>query len=207
MGSGGAGRAQQEARAAEEQRRREIEGTQRRIETIYSDPNREADIRDVMEATRQYLQGDLDRQNTKASRETKFALARSGQTMGSVDADLNRDLSENYLRAALEVQRRANAAGNSLRQADQSSKLNLFSMAQQGLDMTTAVRQATESMRSNLAGAKADATQSGLGELFKDFGDIYKRSREKKGEASAEKYQYGTFYTPNNWYARDFNFG
>lgn len=206
MGSS-SNQAQREAQAAEDARRAQVSRTQQKIEAIYGAPSRETDIRDVEAATRDYLQSDLNRQNTTASRELKFAHARNGTTMGSVDADQNRDLAENYLRAAVEVQRRANAAGNTLRQADQSSKLALFSQAQAGLDMTTAVRQAGESMRNNVAGAKADAMQSGLGDVFSNLGGIYKRSREKKGEQSAEKYQYGTFYAPNAWYGKDFNFG
>lgn len=193
--------AQKAAQRSEAERSALVAATQRRIEGIYSNPSRETGIKDVENATRDYLQGDLTRQNTTAARELKFAMARNGQSMGSVDVDQNRGLSENFLRGAVEVQRRAGAAGNSLRQADQASKMNLFSMAQQGLDMTTATRQAGESMRANLAGAKADAMESGLGDVFKSMGDIYKTSREKAGTRSAEKYQYDTFYKPNSWYA------
>lgn len=192
--------ASREAQAAEDRRRAEIAEAQRRIEAIFSDPSREAGVRDVEDATRAYLMQDLDRQNARSSRELKFALARDGLTMGSADVDRNRDLAENYLRGGIEVQRRANAAGNSLRQADQSAKQNLFALAQSGLDMTTAVRQASQSMQANLAGAKADALQSGLGDVFSGLGDVYKRSRERKGTQMAEKYQYGTFYAPNSYY-------
>lgn len=197
MSSGGSDNAQREAQAAEEARRRQVEATQRQVEAIFTDPSREAGIKDVEGATRDYLTDDLNRQNALTQRQLKFALARDGQTMGSVDVDLNRNVGEDYLRAAIEVQRRANAAGNSLRQADQSSKLNLFSLAQQGLDIGTAARQAGEAMRSNIAGAKADAMQSGLGDMFSNLGRVYTRSRERAGERKAERYQYGTFYAPN----------
>jgi hypothetical protein len=200
-------RAQQQADAAEKERRAAVERAQRAITAIYGSPQRETDIQDVENATRDYLQGDLNRQNATAARELRFALARSGQTMGSVDVDKNRTLAENFLRGAVEVQRRANAAGSALRQADQASKINLFSMAQQGLDATTAAQQAGEMMRANVATAKADALESGLGDVFSNLGDIYKKSRERAGAERAEKYQYNTFYTPNQWYGREFNFG
>ena len=188
--------ASREAQRAEDQRRAQVAATQARIEQIYSDPARAADIADVESATRSYLQGDLDRQNTRAQRQLKFALARDGQTMGSVDANRNRQLAEDYLRSALEVERRAQAAGNTLRQADQSSKLNLFNMATAGLGMTTAERQAGESMRNNIGIAKADAMQSGLGELFGDLGTIYKASRERAGQRDAQKYGAISAYAP-----------
>lgn len=204
---GSSNSAQRAAQASEERRRQEVLQAQSAISRIYADPRRESDIRDVENATRDYLQGDLDRQNSLNSRQLRFALARDGQTMGSVDVDQKRVAAENFLRGAVEVQRRANAAGNSLRQADQQSKLGLFSMAQQGLDMTTAARQAGETLRANLQSARADATESGLGDLFSSLGDVYKSSRERKGKADAERYQYDTFYKPNSWYSRDFNFG
>jgi len=198
---GGSDKASKAAQAGEDQRRQQVTDTQRRIEDIYSAPGRENDIRDVEGATRDYLQGDLNRQNTTAGRELKFALARSGQTMGSTDANQNRKLAEAFLRGSVEVQRRAGAAGNSLRQADQSAKLGLFSQALAGLDMTTATRQAGESMRNNIGMARADAMQTGLGDVFGDLGNIYKRSREKSGEEQAERYRYNTFFTPNSYYS------
>jgi hypothetical protein len=200
MSNGGSDRATREAQAAEDARRRQVEATQRQIEAIFTDPTREAGIADVENATRDYLGSDLDRQNTKALRELKFALARDGLTQGSRDVDTNRQAAEAYLRGAIEVQRRANAAGNALRQADQSSKINLFSLAQNGLDMTTAARQAGEAMRSNLGMAKTDALQTGLGDLFTDLGGVYKRSRERRGELLAQPYQYRRDYTPNSYY-------
>jgi hypothetical protein len=193
--------ASREAASAEQARRAQVLATQRQIESIFSDPSRETGIRDVENATRDYLGLDLNRQNDRSLRELRFAMARDGQTMGSRDVDANRAAAEAYLRGGVEVQRRANAAGNSLRQADQASKLNIFSLAQNGLDMTTAARQAGEAMRSNIGMAKADALQTGLGDLFGDLGSIYKRSKEKAGERQAQLYQYGNVFAPNQYYA------
>lgn len=193
---GGNDRATREAQRAEDERRRQVEATQRQVESIYTSPEREAQIGDVVGATRQFLLTDLDKQQTRASRQAKFAAARSGQTMGSAAITNQRELADAYQRGLIEATRRAEAAGANLRQQDQSSKLNLFAMAQAGLDATTAARQAGEAMRANIASARADATQSGIGDVFQSMGDLYKRSREQKGATTAEKYQYGTFYQP-----------
>lgn len=194
--------AAKEASAAEDARRAQVSSTQKAIEGVYNNPQREAQIGDLVAATRQFMTGDLNKQNSAANRNLKFALSRSGQQMGSLDADRHRDLGETFLRGSLEAERRAQAAGNSLRQADQNAKFNLFNQATAGLDMTTALRNAGESMRSGIGIAKADALQSGLGDLFGSFGDIYKGSREAKGRADAEKYQYGggTYYTPSQFF-------
>jgi hypothetical protein len=194
MGGGGAARQQRAAQQAEEQRRQDILGTQRRIESIYNTPQREAQVGDLINATRSFLQTDLDKKNAQAQRQSKFALARSGQTMGSVNVDTNRRLSDEYLRGVLETERRAQGAGNSLRQADQQSKLNLFQLAQSGVDMTTAAQEAGAAMRQNIGMAQAEATQQGLGDLFGTFGDVYKRSRERAGTDRAERIPYGSFW-------------
>lgn len=195
MGSS-SNKAQREAQAAEQQRSADIARTQRQIETIYSNPRRENDILDLIAATRQYQTRDLDKANASAGRNLKFAMARTGKTGGSVDVDKHRQLGQDYLREAANVERRAQAAGTALRNADQQSKLGLFSMAQQGLDMTTATRQASEAMRNNLANQKADAANVDMNNAFSSLADVYKNSKEQAGAAKAEHYQYGTFYAP-----------
>jgi hypothetical protein len=196
--------AAEEAQKAEEERRAQVLATQQAIESIYSDPKREMQIKDLIAATNQFLSQDLSRKNSEASRNLKFALARGGQSGGSYDVDRRRDLGENFLRGALEVERRSQAAGQSLRQADQDSKLALFSQAAAGLDMTTAARNAGEAMRSNAGLAKSNALQSGLGDLFSGFADIYKMSRERAGKDAAQKYEYpygGNPYGANPYFA------
>jgi hypothetical protein len=196
MGGGGGNKAAEAAQRAEEQRRANILATQQRIEAIYGNPQREKDIQSIIAATRQYLGRDLSEKNSQQSRQLKFALARGGQTGGSYDVDSHRLLGEDYLRAALDNERRAQGTGNSLRAADQESKMNLFSQAANGLDMTTASRNALQAMQVNLGNAKTQTTQDGIGDFFSNLGDVYSRSREAAGQRQAERYQYGTFYAP-----------
>ncbi len=198
---GSSNSATRQAEQAEQQRRAQVAATQRQIEGIYSTPAREAQVQDLIGATRTFLQGDLDKQNAEANRQLKFALARSGQSGGSTAIDQGKNVGDAYLRGILEAERRAQAAGSSLRSADQAAKQNLFSMAQSGLDMTTAARPAGESLRVDPGNARAGATQQGIGDVFASFGDIYKRSRENAGRAQAEKYQYGTYYQPRPYLA------
>lgn len=194
MGGGG-GSQQREAQQAEEQRRRDILRTQQRVESIYNSPAREGQIEDLINATREFLSKDLNKKNADAQRQSKFAMARSGQTMGSVDVDTKKLIGEEYLRGTLEAERRAQGAGNSLRQSDLASKQNLFALAQSGVDMTVAARQAGEAMRGNIDSARAEAMQQGIGDAFGSFGDLYKRSRERGAEKRAERQLgYGSAY-------------
>ena len=108
---GSSNKASRAAERAEAERKREIAAAQRRIEGIFGSPEREGDILDLENATRGFLQGDLDRQKVDTDRDLKFALARSGLSKGSADIDANSRLADDYLRGILEVERRSKAAG------------------------------------------------------------------------------------------------
>lgn len=195
FGGGGDGGAAAQARADEQKRQAEIKAAQKRVEAIFGSPGREMDIADLEAATREFLQSDLDRQHTDTSRNLKFAMARSGLAGGSADIDKNRKLAENYLRGILEVERRANTAGATLRSQDASTKAGLFSQILGGLDASTAASEAARSLQTNVALAKSDAYQQGLGDLFGDFADIFKLSREAAGERR-QAYDFNTLYAP-----------
>jgi hypothetical protein len=174
-----------DAQAAEEQRRAEIEAAQKRIEEIFSSPERLAQYQAFEEATRGYLTGELDRQHDITGRNLKFALARSGLTSGSVDADKNRKLAEDYMKNLLGIERQSVRAGADLRSADQQTKWSLFSQILGGLDATTAEQNAAQSMRQNSSIAEAEAYQRLTNDLFGDFASLFKTSREEAGERRA----------------------
>ena len=183
--TGGTNKASKAAEEAEAERRRQIDAANRRIDEIFGSPQREADILDLESATRQFLQDDLDRKKGDTDRGLKFALARSGLSKGSVDADLNSRLGDDYLRAILEVERRTKTAGASLRAEDQQTKNSLFSQVLGGLDATTAASQANSALQQNIALTKSQALQQGIGDMFGGFSNIFKRSVEGKADRRA----------------------
>ena len=192
---GGGGKAAKAATAAEEQRRREIAAAQKRIEGIFGSPQREADITDLENATRSFLNEDLGRQKGDADRELKFALARSGLSKGSADVDQNLRLGDDFLRGVQEVERRSKTAGATLRSQDQETKNNLFSQILGGLDATTAAEQAGHSLQQNIALSKSQAQQQGLNDVFGDFSDIFKSSKTAAGDRTA-RYDFNALYGP-----------
>jgi hypothetical protein len=198
MGGGGSNKAAQQQQAAEDARQKAIAGTQRRIESAFSTPEREADIASFLDATRQFYTQDANRQQADAGRNLRFALARSGQTGGQLQADQGGRLFETYQRGLIEADRRAQAAAADLRSADQQAKTNLFGLAASGLDSTTAAQNASQALRSNLAGARATANEGSLGDLFSSFGDVYKQSIEQQEKNRAQKDQYATLYAPRS---------
>jgi hypothetical protein len=194
---GGSNDAQRDAERAERERLAAIQGTQRQIDAVFSSPTRERDIADFGAAQRQYYRKDADRQQADAARNTRFALARSGLTGGQFDADTNARLGETYQRGLLDADRRAQAAVAGLRAADQDAKQRLFSMAQSGLDATTAMNQSAQLLRQNLDSSRADSGEKALGDLFSRFGDIYTNSIKQDEERKSQKYIYPSFYQPS----------
>ena len=66
------------ARQEEQRRKAEIAAGQRRIEGIFSGPEREQQIQDFIDAQRGLLFSDLNREHEDTGRQLKFSLARSG---------------------------------------------------------------------------------------------------------------------------------
>ena len=192
MGSSSSGSAKR-AQEAEDQRRADIEATQARIESIFGSDKRESEIEDFINANRGILQSDLNRTKETNDRKLKFALARSGQSGSSTDIDQNKNLSEAFLRASIEGERRAQGAGQSLRQSDQQAKMSLFSQALGGLDMTTASNNAMESMRNNIDLSKNISSENNFDAFFKDSGTFYKDSREAAGRRQ-QAAEFNTLY-------------
>lgn len=183
------------AEEAERRRQAEIAAAQRRVEGIFSSPQREAQIQDFINAQRGFLQSDLDREHRDNQLQTKFATARSGLAGGSVDIDRNQLLAETYLRGIAEAERRAQNAGADLRASDQQSKQTLFGQILSGADVSTAAQNAAQMMRINAQQAGQDSYVNAFDSLFGDFGDIYKSSREAAGERRASQ-EFGSLFGP-----------
>jgi len=185
---GSSNKASREAQAAEAARQARIQNAVGQINAVYSAPQRDKEISDYQSAVQQFLGERLNRDKQQADRDVRFAMARNGLAGGSADVDANRALSEKYQEGVLEATRTAMGRGAQLRSQDQQAQQNLIALAQSGMDATTAAQQASESMRVNLANAKADMGQQTFGDMFSQFADLYKNSQEQKGKREAQKY-------------------
>lgn len=196
MSGGGDNGAAKEARRQEEARQRGITQSTRRINQVFDDPARAAQIDDFYNATRQYYTDDLGRQKKVTDRNVKFAMARNGQTGGSVAVDTNRRVGEDFLRGTIEADRRAQGAAADLRAQDEQARLNLIAMAQSGLDATTGAARSATALQNNLQAGRASATAQGLGDVFGQFASLYQRSQEEAAQRRAQQYLYNALYQP-----------
>ncbi|NII54403.1 hypothetical protein [Luteibacter sp. SG786] len=199
MGGGGNDAAKQ-AQRAEEQRQRNIQASTGKVNAVFNDPSRTAQYDQLAKDTTAFYRTDLDRQKAETDRNLRFSLARSGLVGGSVQADQNRKVGEDYLKGVIEATRRGAAAGADLRAQDETSRANLIAMAQNGLDATTAANNAAQALRSNLESGRATATANAFGDAFGDFAGIYKQSQDAAALRAGQKYAYNTLYQPGFGY-------
>ena len=197
---GGNNNAQRAAERQERERQAAIQRSVGSIDRVFDDPARQGQYDDLYRATHQYLTDDLNRQKQQTDRGTRFAMARGGLTGGSASVDANRRIGEDFLRGTVEASRRAQGAAADLRMQDEQSRLSLLAMAQSGLDATTAAARAGSEMQNNLLAGRAQSTAQGLGDMFGNFGDLYRRSQESAAERRGQRDVYNLLYQPGFGY-------
>lgn len=196
MGGGSSNDAQKAADKAEAERQRQIQQSTAAINAIFDSPERQAQYDKLAGDTTTYLTGDLDRQKAVADRKLKFALARSGQVGGSLQADEGKVLGEDYSKGLVQATQRGLQAGAGLRGEDEATRQSLIAMAQAGLDTTTASSEAASALRANLEAGKANSTANSLADVFGDLSGVYNNSLDAKAQRAGQKYGYGQLYSP-----------
>lgn len=186
-GGGGSNRAADEANRAEQERQAAIRNTQSRINAVFDNPARAAEIADAVSGARSYYMQDLDQQKATADRQLKFSLARGGLTGGSTNIDKQAGLGRDYTKGLLAVDQRANALGANISMADQDARARLIGLATSGLDATTGASQASAAMRSALEANQASSQMQGLGDLFGQFSKFYEDSLTAKRNREADR--------------------
>jgi len=166
------------AQASEDARMAAIKATQSRVNSVFDNPARQAEIQKFISDLRTFKLGDLNDNKAIADRQLTFSLARNGQLGGSTQIDQQRDLGKTYQRGVLDIDRQALGAGAQLSAADQDARARLISLATSGLDATTGASQAAAALRSNIESTRSTAQAQGVDNLFGSVADFAKRSRE-----------------------------
>lgn len=188
--------AQNEANRVEAERQAEITAATQAINDAYDDPKRQTGYDDFLKAVRENYTEDANRQKTVTDRDLKFSMARSGLTGGSAQVDANRTAGEEYQRGILQAEDLAQGALGDLKNTDEQSRLSLISMAQSGLDATTAASRAASAASSSAGTALANTNAKGLGDIFgqtvKTVGAQQEAAAERRGARTAGTSLYGS---------------
>lgn len=138
-----------------------------KINNIYA--ARAPDYAKMASSTYDAAKSALDQQARKTGLGLKFAMARGGQTGGSVQADKNAAFATDYARGVLGAKKAGDQAGMNLYNADQASKQRLIGLIQSGLSATDAA-QAAAAMQSAELGAQGSMIPAYSASGF--FGDL-----------------------------------
>lgn len=182
------------ANQAEQWNNSQINRATDQINSIYNSASRQNQINDFLDASRSYYRQNLDKQNQAAQRSLKFSMARNGLTGGSAAVDANNELGQTYQNGILSADRMAQQAAQNLRSAYDESRLNLISLAQNGMDMTTAGSRAANSLSSNLSNANSQLSLDSLGGLFSGVANIAATSKSLAEQRRSMRDYYGGLY-------------
>lgn len=175
---GGGNQAAKDAALADERRQMRIGRNVRDIESAYA--GREPQYADFITALRGSYGRDLGNQQAKAGRSLRFSLASRGLTKGSADRDESAQFQRESAEGALNAERAVQRAGADLRLQDEQTKQNLIGIAQSGNDVGNVAAQAASTLRANIQGASNANTAQGLGDLFTNTLDTYRRAQEAR---------------------------
>lgn len=192
--SGGSDKASKQAQQNEQARQAQAEAATQAINSTFDSPSRTDAYGKLAADTTAYYMQQANRQQDQANRNLRFALARSGQAGGSVQADQGEKLGQDYTQAVTEAARRGQQAGAGLQAQDEQERQSLIASAQSGLDATTAASNAASAMRANLATAQSGATANALGDAFGDFANLYQNSKDAAALRRGQLNSYNTVY-------------
>jgi hypothetical protein len=185
--------AQKAAQAQQEAQQRAIQQSQAQINGVFNNPQRQADIDDFVNATRQFYQQDLDKQKANADRSLKFALAKSGLTGGSEQVDQQEQLGEAYAKGQLQAEQKALGAGANLQDADEQARQRLIALATSGLDSTNAGMESAQALQTDLQSARAGVDANALGDVFSTFNNFSKNVDTAQQQRDAYKQLYSLY--------------
>lgn len=168
---------------AEKARQQSILQATGSINNSFDSAARQKQYSDYGTALKDYYNTDLTRQHDIAARTLKFAIARGGNTGGSVAVDKGRMLGDEYAAGVLNATRDAQHGVDALRGADEASRSSLISMAQGGLSLgnTNGFNSALVANRNTAANIAPQA----LGDVFSGVGSYVQRSQSQKDQQDA----------------------
>lgn len=175
-------------------RKQQIADTTAAVNKVYDSPERQAQYNDFINAVRAKNNQDLSRQQTIANLQTKFATARNGLTGGSRDVDAQRLLGQEYQQGVLSAEQKAQGALAGLKNSDNSSRLQLIQLAQQGLGATDAAARAEAGSQADAQNALSNATVNGLGDMFAGTTAAYQANQQAAALREGRTAPLGSLY-------------
>lgn len=182
------------AARAEAERKQQIAASTTAINNVYDAPERQAQYNDFINAVRAKNNQDLSRQQTVANLQTKFATARNGLSGGSRDIDAQRTLGQEFQQGVLGAEQKAQGALANLKNSDNTARLQLIQLAQQGLGATDAAARAEAGTQVDAQRELSNATAGGLGDIFAGTTAAYQANQNAAALRAGRTAPLGSLY-------------
>lgn len=176
---GGSNSASKAAEQREKEAQARIQAGTSRVNQVFDSPERQAQYQQYLDAARGTYRKQLDEKKGDADRNLKFALARGGQTGGSVQIGQANELGKQYQTGLLDVERGAQGDVAGIRAADEDSRARLIGQVQGGLDQNTGAMNAATALQNNLQAGTAAMKTNAFGDAFGSFAKLYANSKEQ----------------------------
>ena len=130
------------------------------------------------------MMNDIARNRADTTRNVGFGLQRNGLFGGSVDVDTHRDITDANQRSVIQANQLADNQVASMRSNDESTRADLISRINAGLDADSAATTASQRMAINRQQALSEPSSGALNNLFAGIGSAWNGYQFANGAAN-----------------------
>ena len=153
-------------------------------EVSTNEAQRNASYDKVRQSNLGLMMEDIARNRADTTRNVGFGLQRNGLFGGSVDVDTHRDITDANQRSVIQANQLADSQVASMRSNDESTRADLISRINAGLDADSAAATASQRMAINRQQALSEPSSGALNNLFASIGGALNSYQYANGAAN-----------------------
>ena len=153
-------------------------------EVSTNEAQRNAGYDKVRQSNLGLMMNDIARNRADTTRNVGFGLQRNGLLGGSVDVDTHRDITDANQRSVIQANQLADSQVASMRSNDESTRADLISRINAGLDADSAAATASQRMAINRQQALSQPSSGALNNLFASIGGALNSYQYANGAAN-----------------------
>ena len=153
-------------------------------EVSTNEAQRNASYDKVRQSNLGLMMEDIARNRADTTRNVGFGLQRNGLFGGSVDVDTHRDITDANQRSVIQANQLADSQVASMRSNDESTRADLISRINAGLDADSAAATASQRMAINRQQALSEPSSGALNNLFASIGGAFNSYQYANGAAN-----------------------
>ena len=153
-------------------------------EVSTNEAQRNASYEKVRQSNLGLMMEDIARNQADTTRNVGFGLQRNGLFGGSVDVDTHRDITDANQRSVIQANQLADSQVAQMRSNDESTRADLISRINAGMDADSAATTASQRMEINRQQALSEPSSGALNNLFASIGGALNSYQYANGAAN-----------------------